>query len=197
MCWHLLCINMCMLMWCQLRAYWHAVCSERHAKHINTLCGHNIECFHVKPGGKRSQISTWLWKIITRETQCIYGVSLNCLLQLQQCIIVHFFPLCPSMSYSRYHNSCHVNGKSEMGARFFASVQTDPGAHPASYTMGTGSFPGVKRPGRGADHPPPTSAEVKERVDLYLYSPSGPSWPVLGKALPLPLQSEEEVYVSE
>jgi len=47
-------------------------------------------------------------------------------------------------------------------------------APPASYTMGTGSFPGVKRPGRGVDHPPPSSAEVNERVVLYLYSPSGP-----------------------
>ena len=73
-----------------------------------------------------------------------------------------------------------------MGARFFAAVQTCPGAYPASFTMGTGSFPGVKRPGRGADHPPPTSAEVKERVELYLYSPSGPSWPVLWRTLPLP-----------
>jgi hypothetical protein len=36
------------------------------------------------------------------------------------------------------------------------------------------SFPGVKRPGRGVDHPPPSIAEVKERVELYLYSPSGP-----------------------
>ena len=27
---------------------------------------------------------------------------------------------------------------------------------------------------------PPSSAEVKERVELYLCSPSGPSWPVLG-----------------
>jgi len=28
--------------------------------------------------------------------------------------------------------------------------------------MGTGSFLGVKRPGRSADHPPPSSAEGKE-----------------------------------
>jgi len=28
-------------------------------------------------------------------------------------------------------------------------------------------FPGVKRPRRGVDQPPPASAEVKERVDLY------------------------------
>jgi hypothetical protein len=46
-----------------------------------------------------------------------------------------------------------------VGARFFAYVQTSPGAHPASSKMGTGSFPGVKRPWRGADHPPPSSAE--------------------------------------
>jgi hypothetical protein len=33
--------------------------------------------------------------------------------------------------------------------------------------MGTGSFLGVKRTGRGVDHPS-SSAEVKERVELYL-----------------------------
>jgi hypothetical protein len=65
--------------------------------------------------------------------------------------------------------------ESRWGARFSVPVQTGPGAYPASYTMGTGSLPGVKRSGRGVDHPPPSSAEVKERVELYLYSPSGPS----------------------
>jgi len=37
--------------------------------------------------------------------------------------------------------------------------------------MGTGSIPGVKWPGRDADHPLPSSTEIKERVELYLYSP--------------------------
>jgi hypothetical protein len=42
-------------------------------------------------------------------------------------------------------------------------VQNGSGAHPASYPMGTGvSFHGVKRPGREADHLPPSNAEVKE-----------------------------------
>jgi hypothetical protein len=50
----------------------------------------------------------------------------------------------------------------------------------ASYTMDKGSFPGVRRPGRGVDHPHLTSAKVKERVEQYIYSLSGPSWPVLG-----------------
>jgi hypothetical protein len=69
--------------------------------------------------------------------------------------------------------------------------QTGPEAHPSSYTMGTGSFPGVKRPGRGVDHPPSSSAEVKEKVELYLYSPCGSSWPVIGGNLPLPLHTME------
>jgi hypothetical protein len=40
---------------------------------------------------------------------------------------------------------------------------------------------GEKRTGSGADHTPQYSAEVKERVKLYLYSPSETSWPVLGR----------------
>jgi len=60
-------------------------------------------------------------------------------------------------------------------AKFSAPVQTGPGAHTASYRPGTGSFPGVKRPGRGVDHPHPFSAEVKTRIELYLYSTSEPS----------------------
>jgi len=48
-------------------------------------------------------------------------------------------------------------------ARFFATVQTDPGAHPTSYPMGTVSFPWVKRPGRGVCQPPPSSAEVNKK----------------------------------
>jgi len=67
-----------------------------------------------------------------------------------------------------------------VGARFSEPVQTCSEAHPVSYTMGTRSFLAVKRLGRGAEHPPPSIAEVTERVDLYLYSPSGPSWPVPG-----------------
>ena len=74
-----------------------------------------------------------------------------------------------------------------VGARFSAYVQTGPGAHSASCIMGAGSLPGVKRPGRGVDHPPPFSAEVKERVELYPYFPSGPSWPFLGWTLPFTL----------
>jgi hypothetical protein len=57
-------------------------------------------------------------------------------------------------------------------ARFYAPVQTGPGAHPDSCTMGTGSFPGIES-GRGvtlAPHPL-LVPKSKNRVALYLYSP--------------------------
>jgi hypothetical protein len=42
---------------------------------------------------------------------------------------------------------CKLDGpeiESRRGQDFSAPVQTGPGAHPASYTMGNKSFPGVK-----------------------------------------------------
>jgi hypothetical protein len=33
------------------------------------------------------------------------------------------------------------------------------------------AFPGVKRPRRGVDHTPTSTAEVEETVDLYLFPP--------------------------
>jgi hypothetical protein len=49
-----------------------------------------------------------------------------------------------------------------VGARFSAPVLTGSEAHPASYTMGTGSLPGVKRPGRGVDHLPHLAPKLKK-----------------------------------
>jgi hypothetical protein len=88
------------------------------------------------------------------------------------------------LTIRKYYRSIYRAGRSgdriPVEVRFSTRVQTGPAGHLASRTMGSGSFPGVKRPGRGVDHPPTSSAEVKERVELYLYSPSELSWPVLG-----------------
>ena len=65
--------------------------------------------------------------------------------------------------------------ESSVAARFSAPVHSGPRAHPASCTMGTGSFPGVKRPRSGVNHPHPSIAEVKERVEIYIYSLFEPS----------------------
>ena len=59
-----------------------------------------------------------------------------------------------------------------MGARFSVDFRTGPGAQPASCTMGTGSFPGVNRPGRGVDHPSNLAPRLKKE---YSYT-STPLW---------------------
>jgi hypothetical protein len=98
---------------------------------------------------------------------------------------------------SRYSDSVRAGRSGDripVEARFSATVQTSPEAHPASYTMGTGSFPRAKWPGR--DHPPPSTAVVKERVQLHLYSPFGPSWPLQGRTLSLCTMYSCECFLS-
>jgi hypothetical protein len=78
------------------------------------------------------------------------------------------------------------------GRDFSAPVQTGPGAHPASCTMGTGSFLGV-RSGRGVTLTP---HPIQEGVELYLYSPYRlygmytASVPIQGCTLPVPYTEE-------
>jgi hypothetical protein len=61
----------------------------------------------------------------------------------------------------------HTHDRAQSGdrilveARIFAHVQTGPGAHSTSCRVGTGSFPGVNRPRRGAEYQTPSSAEVE------------------------------------
>jgi hypothetical protein len=58
----------------------------------------------------------------------------------------------------------------------FHSVQTGSGAHPASYTIGTGALPvGAKRQGRESGRSPPPGAEVKNCGAIPPF-PRTPSW---------------------
>ena len=82
--------------------------------------------------------------------------------------------------------------ESRLGAKFSAPVQTGTGAHPVSYTMGTGSFPGAKS-GRGVrltPHPLLVPWSWKSRaISLLPYGTYGlyrASVPVQGWPLPLP-----------
>jgi hypothetical protein len=68
-------------------------------------------------------------------------------------------------------------------AKFTAPVQIGPTAHSAYCTVGTGSLSRGQSVQGLEFHPLPSSAEVKERVKMYLFSPSGPSWRVLGRKL--------------
>ena len=66
-----------------------------------------------------------------------------------------------------YHGFDGTLIESRWEARFSPHVQIGPGNPPASCTMDTGPFSGLKRPERGGNHPPSHSAEVEERVELY------------------------------
>jgi len=61
---------------------------------------------------------------------------------------------------------------------FPAPAQTRSRANPVFCSTGTETFPGINQPGSDFAHSPPFSAEVKGKVELYIYSPFGPSWPV-------------------
>ena len=49
-----------------------------------------------------------------------------------------------------------------LGSYSGGDVQNGPGAYPASYTLRTGSLPGVKRPGSGVDHAPYLAPRLKK-----------------------------------
>jgi hypothetical protein len=70
-----------------------------------------------------------------------------------------------------------------VGRDFPHPSQLGTGVHTASCTTGAVLLPGIKRPRRGVSHPPTSSTEVKERVQLYIYSPAVPSWHIIETTL--------------
>jgi hypothetical protein len=91
----------------------------------------------------------------------------------------------PRLMYRCLYSPVFVNRDSAFGtatrkgldripveAIFSAPVQTGPGAHPGSYTIGTEFFPGGKAAAERRYPPTLSNAEIKERVDLYFCSPS-------------------------
>ena len=75
--------------------------------------------------------------------------------------------------------------ESRSGARFFAPSRPALGPNQPSiqWVPGYRVFPGGKAAVVWRWPPTPSSAEVKERVVLYIYSPSRSSWAVLGWTL--------------
>jgi hypothetical protein len=79
-----------------------------------------------------------------------------------------------SVSIATRYGAGQSGNRISAEAKLFASVQTYPRAHPASCAMDTGSLPPeLKRPESSVDHTKTSSAEVKERVEPYLYTPLG------------------------
>jgi hypothetical protein len=58
-------------------------------------------------------------------------------------------------------------------AKVSAPAQTDPGIHPASYTVGTASFPGAEQLSCGIDHSPHLALRLKEEYSYISTPPLG------------------------
>ena len=87
---------------------------------------------------------------------------------------------------SRYSNSLRARrswDRAPVEARSSAPTHTSPGAHPVSWVPGL--FPAGKAAEAWRWSPTQSKAKVKGKVQLYLYSSSEPSWPVLGWTLRL------------
>jgi len=96
--------------------------------------------------------------------------------------------------YAEAHNtllgitSCYLTdyrldsqGIESQWAKIFHPCPDQPSGPPSLlYIEYRVSFLGVKQLEHGVDHPHPPGTKGKERVELYLYSPSGISLPVLG-----------------
>jgi hypothetical protein len=77
-----------------------------------------------------------------------------------------------AQSVERLATCLTVRGSNPGGVEIFRTCPKQ--ANPASCTMDTGSFPGVKRSGRGADHPTLSSAEVENELRYTSTPPLGP-----------------------
>ena len=163
--------------------------SEKKAGKVQTERKAERRCQCVKVGrSMKSECSRWVdrWTVhvhissnpfkahsIRSMHVTVVMLSLSC-----YCYYYYYYYYYQPGQLSLYSDSLRAGRPGDritVEASFCAQVQTGSEAYPTSYKMGAESFPGVKRSRRGVDHTPPSGAEVKERVELYLYSPSEPS----------------------
>jgi hypothetical protein len=86
-------------------------------------------------------------------------------------------------SYCRTHARTHAHTRSSSPGRGWEFFSSPPHSdrllvpvQPPIYWVPGALSQGAQRPGREADHSPPSSAGVKEWVELCLHSPNTTSW---------------------
>ena len=85
---------------------------------------------------------------------------------------------------SRYSDSLRAGQSGDripIGGEIFRTRPHLPWGPPSLLYNGYLVFPGGKAAGAWCWPPTPSKCRGHERVGLYLYSPSGPSWPVIGR----------------
>jgi len=89
-----------------------------------------------------------------------------------------------AQSVQRVATGWTVRGQRPGKGEIFRTRPDRPWCEPSLLYNGYRVFPGGKAAEAWLWPPTPSSDEVKERVKLYFYSPSGFSWPVLGRTSP-------------
>jgi hypothetical protein len=82
------------------------------------------------------------------------------------------------LGYGLDNRGSRVRFSAGLGIFLFTTASRtalEPTQPPVQWVPGALSLE-VKRPERETDHSPPSGAEVKECVELYLHSPNMPSW---------------------
>jgi len=137
-----------------------AVCSQIHTKHINTVCGQNVEFVDVKAGGTYRNH----WVFLRIDEQMFGGHLWVCLvmsLNILPYVLIQYVGWV-AQSVWRLTTVWTVRDRIPMGTRFSARPDR-PWGPPNLLYSGYRVFPlGKVWPGRAADHSPPSSAAVME-----------------------------------
>jgi len=183
-----------MAIWRKRFACWIPKATNTHSEYVILIAFLIQQGLHERASLLRDCLSCWTFSLLVHTvgltTICCKGLNMGAVfIQLylwdRKYIAIAPNILCVFITFLCRDRSIGIATRYGLDGPGIESRWGRGFPHPSRPALGPtqspiASFPGVKRPGRGTDHPPPSSAEVKERVELYRCSPSRPSWLVLG-----------------
>jgi len=118
----------------------------------------------------------WIW-----IEQIVYAIGIPHLSQICMLDTILFIKMFIYLYHYLMLRSGRPGDRIPVEARFSASVQNGSEVHPAFCRMGTVSFPAVKRPERGVDHPPHLAPRLKKQYSYTSTPPLGLCGPLYGE----------------